>query len=139
MSEEDFDDPFGFHEENDDHETPDQQTVEKEDPKDDAEDAAPEGPTEETAKSESKPTPRRRDYGRTGIASSDPADLKRVTAELKASIKKLGTYETLTCLANAFEEYGTELEGNPSTSHRGYVFHEAAELVDKIVDAFKGT
>jgi hypothetical protein len=130
----DEDDPFAdpFDEETD-NETTDEEDVEEEDPPDDAEDQAPERPATKSKTKYDQPTPGRRDYGRTGIVTPDPADLEQLTQLLKTHIKKMGTYETLTCLANAFEQHGTDLNSDPKTTGRGSVFHDAATIVDDIV------
>lgn len=141
---EDFNDPFGFHDEDEDHhETPDEPTVEKEDAKDDARQPSPETASTTKRKSKSRTPPSKttgvRDYGRTGVTAPDPVKMDELTTALSKHIQSMGTYEVLTCLANAFEKVGDDLAGNHKTTHRGYIYHDAAEIVDKIVDTLKGT
>ena len=133
------DDPFDLDEDDQD-ETANQETLAKEDTPNDAENPKAEKPKRKSNPKNAKPTSGCRDYGRTGITTPDPADLDELTKLLKTSIKKLGAYESLTAIANAFEQYGVELNSDPKTVGRGGAYLDAATTVDAIVNKLsKGT
>ena len=61
-----------------------------------------------------------------------------MTKALAESVKKLGAYETLTCIANAFEMVGIAIDNDHRTGRSGQPYHDAATTIDEVVKRLSG-